>query len=147
MLYIKRKTQVKPTTGTIIDSASIKDKKKNTYSARVIDNKENATKQNLESIMNTKISNSENNIFNLIGLGSTQLTRSGNVDIDTLDLNGFVYLSGANQAGTAISNGYLYQLTYTNIYKVQFMINATGTANFRYRRMLNGTWEAWVTIK
>ena len=42
MKYIKRKSAVKPITGSIVDSTNIDDKTKNTYSAEIIDK----TKQN-----------------------------------------------------------------------------------------------------
>ena len=41
MKYIKRKTTTKPMAGLIVDTDNISDKTKNTYSARVIDEKIN----------------------------------------------------------------------------------------------------------
>lgn len=138
MLYIKRKTQVKPTTGTIIDSASIKDKKKNTYSARILDNKENASKELMEL--------QKRQILKAVGLGDSQLPRISGKDINSIDLNGFGYLSGCNAGGTAMNNGYMLQLTYTATYKVQFYIGAAGGGVLQYRKMDNGTWNAWANV-
>ena len=43
MKYIKRKSSAKPMFGLIVDTDNISDKTKNTYSARVIDEKINET--------------------------------------------------------------------------------------------------------
>ena len=138
MKYIKRKSAVKPITGQIVDTVNVDDTTTNTYSARIINEK--------ETTINNNITTTKNNILRVLGIGSTQLTRASGADINSLDLNGFVYLSGCNQGGTLISNGYLLQLTYTNLYKIQFIIFATGNANFRYRRMVNGAWEEWTAV-
>ena len=55
MKYIKRKSAVKPITGSIVDTTNIADKTSNTYSANVIDSKLNLGSQGwINATLNTQ---------------------------------------------------------------------------------------------
>ncbi len=81
-----------------------------------------------------------------IGLGDVNLTMIRNEDINSIDLNGFCYLSACNYGEINLANGYLLQLVYISTYKVQFYISASGTTGLQYRKLVNGIWQSWMDI-
>ena len=85
-------------------------------------------------------------IFKKIGLGEEYLPRISEKDVNSIELNGFAYAASCNYGGATLNNGYLLQLTYTNVYKIQFFIAATGSGALQYRKNVNGTWQNWSNV-
>ena len=96
--------------------------------------------------MASVINQFQNNLQKAIGLGGEYLTRLSSKNINSINLNGFAYLMDCNYGGTTITNGYLLQLIYSDTYKIQFYIMATGTTGLQYRKLINGTWQSWANV-
>lgn len=85
------------------------------------------------------------NTVGKIGLGGT-LPTYRDKNINNMDYSGFVYLNGCTVGGTAINNGYLLNLYYTNLYKAQFYISAYAGEKLQYRKCVNGTWSTFTNV-
>lgn len=120
--------------GSISDTTNITDKTTNTYSARVIDEKDTGIKTII------------NNFKNAIGIGNENIPQLYNVDINNIDLSGVRYISHCNYGGVGDFYGYLFQVVYNSTYKLQIFTDWHSTTKIMYRKCQDGTWGEWYTI-
>ena len=127
---------IDPITGSIVDTTNIDDKTSNTYSANVIDTKE------------TNINNTINNFKRAIGLGNGALPQIDSPDLNNLNLHGFAYITAGKDGSTGTTSryGYLLQLIYADVYRLQIFTDFQDNEKILYRKCVNGTWGSWKTI-
>lgn len=89
------------------------------------------------------IGNLQDKVFN-IGLGESIVKCIVGKDINSIDLNGFAYLGNCKYGGTSIKNGYLWQIIYTDKYKVQFFASSEDGVGLQCRKLINGKWSDWI---
>lgn len=84
-------------------------------------------------------------MLNAIGLGTAQVQRLTNFNINEITKSGFYYISNCKIGENTTEDGYLLNLNYNTNYKVQIYISPSfsNSKDIQYRKKSGGTWDNW----